>query len=223
MNHLLLLALIPLDVIGLHGPLGSSKTWGSVLITWLKQKQGYKVWAGMELNRDYFPDYKNLDRDPEINWDYLMECADKRIPFPYEKIVLLFDEFQYQSDSRFSGSMKNILLSWLFVQSRKRGVIIILTSKKMRYIELRDREDEDIVIRCYKRHNTPDLPEKNWKLCFKHNCELRHFFVWKMLDVQNHLSKRVVWWKPEFVFPMYDTKELNTMGSVPYDGLPRGS
>lgn len=199
-----------LDVIGFHGGWGSSKTWGEVLFAWLYQKDGYVIWSDIELNSNYFPNYVNINTDKNINWEYLQNCAVYGQKFPYPKIFLLFDEWQYKSDARLSRDMQNVIYSWLFNQSRKRGLIIVISSKKKGRIDLRSREDEDITIKCTKYHDTPDIPEKHMKKCFKHDCLLNHFFDWLVIDNENAIGKHIQWTNPliSVIFPMYNTDEL---------------
>lgn len=203
-------------VYGLHGALGSSKTWGAVLLAYLYYLAGYHIWSDIPLNPNYFPDYIFLDdiimmndKKYESGWDYLKECAITGNAFPYKNIYMLLDEWQYHSDSRMSRSEENIVYSYLFIQSRKRGLIMTMTSKDRGMIELRDRDSEDISIKCTKHHNTPDNLLTHNKKCFDHECELRHYFKWLIVDVQNKVAKEITIANPEPIFPLYDTTDLS--------------
>lgn len=193
---------IKMTTIGLHGTVGSSKTWGATLFGYLYSEAGYQLWSDIELNPNYFPDYVNLDTDPEYNWDYLQRCAVTGTPFPRRNIYCLFDEWQYHSDSRMSKDMQNIVFSYLFIQSRKRGLVICMTSVMKGYLDKRDREAEDIAIKCYKKHKSDNSK------CYDHECELPHYFEWIVLDINNRAGKTLTWWNPEPIFPMYQTLDL---------------
>lgn len=219
--------MIPLDLIvlaiyGLHGALGSSKTWGAVMLAWLYQMAGYQVWSDIPLNPNYFPNYVNLDEpfprelavkgngeQYENGWEYLEFCAVTGLAFPYKNIYMLFDEWQYHSDARLHASMQNIVYSYLFIQSRKRGLVVCMTSKEKGYLDTRDRGDEDISVKCYKKHWQPNSPQKSDKKCFDHECQLRHYFHWIIIDVQNKVGKEQYFMEPNYIFPMYDTDDLS--------------
>lgn len=191
-------------MIGLHGPLGSSKTWGIVYLADWHQKHGFKIWSDTPLNREYFPDYVNLNTDPRINFDYIQRSVVNGDPFPYEDIYMGLDEWQYRADSRTSMSSDSRFFSYLYNQTRKRGIVVAYSSRMRGYVDLRARDAEDLIIRCFKKHKS------NGRQCYNHKCEQPHFFEWWVIDQDNNLSKKIRFRNPEWVFPMYQTKSLET-------------
>lgn len=174
------------------------------------RRAGYHIWSDIELNPNYFPNYINLDWPIELEegelfesgWDYLQKCAVTGQSFPYSNIYILLDEWQYHSDSRMSRDIANIVYSYLFVQSRKRGLVICMTSKTSGMIDTRHRDD-DMTIKCEKRHFY------NNKKCFDHECDLPHYFKWLIVDRQNRIGKEIRINNLNPIFPMYDTNQLN--------------
>ena len=68
----------------------------------------------------------------------------------YQNCCVLMDEAYIYLESRISGSEMNRCLSYVLFQSRKRGVILILTAQLSSSVDVRFRELVDIVIHCEK-------------------------------------------------------------------------
>lgn len=171
-----------MTAIGSHGSLGSSKTACAVFFGFLWQNIGYQVVSNIELDRYYFPNYINMNESDEYSLDYFYDCAVRGKAFPWPRVFFLGDEWQYYADSRMSMDASNIVSSYLFIQSRKRHMVIFITTKKKKYADVRDRESEDISIKCYKKH-------ADGLKCFNHDCELPHYFEWIIIDVENGIGK----------------------------------
>ena len=191
-------------MIGLHGPLGSGKTWGIVKLAQDFQADGFTVWSDTPLNREYFPNYVDLNTDPKFNFEYIQRCAVEGTPFPYEDIYLGLDEWQYRADSRTSMSSDSRFFSYLYNQTRKRGMVVAYSSRMRSYVDLRARDSEDLIIRCFKKHRDTA------RQCYNHRCQQSHYFEWWVIDQDNNLSKKVRFRNPDPIFPMYQTKNLET-------------
>jgi hypothetical protein len=197
--------------IGAHGYLGSGKSGIASFLTWLYQRSGRHVYRDTWLNPVFYPGSTQLD------FDYLVKIALTQQPLPYPKGVMLLDEFQYEADARTSSfDAWQRALTYLKNQSRKRRTILIYTSEMRDYVELRYRENE-VVIKCYKRHFVDDLScdlandvhnHNAGQICYKDECYRPHLFKYVFLYRHPGFGRRWAIWHPELIFPLYHTDAL---------------
>jgi len=123
-------------IIGFIGNLGSGKTISLVRMAYSYYKKGYKVYSNIKLSFPHetlsFKDFENYARSNE----------------QFTKSFFLIDEIHVALDSRRSGSKTNIVISHLILQSRKRQIQIGFTTQHFSQIDMRLRNQTDIVGVC---------------------------------------------------------------------------
>lgn len=115
------------------GPKGSGKTFFITLIA-------------LESKRDVYANYKI-----ELENYKPLEVIDF-IDLPNDVDVMI-DEAYTWIESRISGFFLNRFLSYILWQSRKRTVDIYLTAQRFRSLDLRFREETDVLVKCKPRTN----------------------------------------------------------------------
>ena len=119
-------------IIGIIGEMGSGKTLSAVYLASILKQRGYYIISNM----------KNflLNDDLLTNPDMLKELDAKK------KYLIIIDEIYVYADSRRSASKKNLLLSYLIFQSRKRNLDIIYTEQKFTSVDIRIRNLTNLFI-----------------------------------------------------------------------------
>ena len=119
-------------IIGIIGEMGSGKTLSAVYLASILKNKGYFIISNMK----NFLLNDNLLTNP----DMLKELDAKK------KYLIIIDEIYVYADSRRSASKKNLLLSYLIFQSRKRNLDIIYTAQKFTSVDIRIRKLTDLFI-----------------------------------------------------------------------------
>ena len=174
------------------GKIGSGKTVS--LIRDLYPLRKTMILANLKLNKEIFKNVKPLtleDIKNYKNWDY-------------NNMTVVLDEIHTILDSRRSGTNINLLLSYWFLQSRKRNVNILGTTQFIHQLEKRVRDNLDYLINCecYKTRNTKsqylddnDIPSDFWiKL--------------KLFDNTKQKFTRTEMYFANQYFHLYDTFEI---------------
>lgn len=123
-------------IIGYVGNLGSGKTLSLVRLAYSYYKKGYEVYSNISLN---FPHKK-------LNFSDFARYSKSNKQF--NKSFFLLDELHMSFDSRRSASYVNIVMSHLILQSRKRDITIGYTTQSFNQVDLRLRQQTDIVSIC---------------------------------------------------------------------------
>jgi len=119
-------------IIGIIGEMGSGKTLSTVYLASILKNKGYNIISNMK-------NFK-LNDDLLYNPNMLKELDTKK------KYLIIIDEIYVYADSRRSASKKNLLLSYLLFQSRKRNLDIIYTAQKFTSIDIRIRNLTNLFI-----------------------------------------------------------------------------
>ena len=131
-----------MPVEGLGGLLGSGKTLGMVLFTYI----------------DYLEEDVKVYSNFKTSFSEMVNPLDL-IDFELNDCVLMLDELGSLFDSRNTNSRMNILLSYFFMQSRKKKVKIRYTSQLLGLVDKRGRDITDYRILCRALPNTQN-PER---------------------------------------------------------------
>jgi len=105
----------------------------TVLLTYLGKHSKREVYSNFKID---IPNYKSLE---------VVDLLDLK-----HDIDVLIDEGYTWLESRTSGSSLNRYLSYIVLQSRKRTIDIIITAQMYSSIDVRFREQADILIKCKK-------------------------------------------------------------------------
>ncbi len=135
-------------IISLEGTMGSGKSTAAVALgVEDAQETGRKIISNMHINAE---NYSHFDLKFFID-----HIADHEL----EDCVLILDEMYQLFDSRSSGTKLNKLLTYFFVQTRKRGVDLYICTHHLDHIDKRGRRAVDIRGACR------FYPEKPCKKC----------------------------------------------------------
>ena len=108
-------------------------------------------------------------------------------------VDIFIDEAYVWLESRISGFFLNRFLSYMLWQSRKRDIDMYLTAQKFRSLDLRFREECDVIVRCKARIN---LKKDDF-----------HFSIlWIAENKENHF--KMSYKDAEKYFPLYNTYQI---------------
>lgn len=157
----------------LTGTLGQGKTLSmSVLALYLKQQSGLKVYANYSLTGSI----------RVRTFKELLEC---------ESGILAFDEAHISFDSRLYKD--NVKSTHWFAMTRKKGLIVMMTTQTFGQIDLRMRNLTDYLIVCKKTDTGVWLQLINWqerKLMHRvHLDNIKRFFtIYDTYEIINTIS-----------------------------------
>jgi len=123
-------------ILGFIGGMGSGKSLSMVRQAYSYYLQGYTVYSNMKLNFPYV----------ELTLDLLLQYSNDDIPF-YDS-VLLIDEIHIFMDSRRSGSIRNVLISYFITQTRKQKVKLMYTTQYLIQVDKRLRQNTSALTKC---------------------------------------------------------------------------
>ena len=155
-------------LISIIGEIGSGKT---LLLTIIGSKSNREIYSNYVLN---LPLYKELRI---IN---LLSLKDN--------IEVFIDEAYTWLESRTSSNTLNRYLSYIVFQSRKRTINIYTTSQMFSSVDIRFREQSNIIVKCKRINDDFEY------IFYKNNKRVKKYF----------LSLK----KAEKYFKLYDTKEI---------------
>ena len=162
--------------------MGSSKTLSMVRQAYEYYLDGFKILSNMKLNFPHTIITSKTLTDFAKNQEGLYNT------------VLLLDELHIFMDSRRSASRKNLLTSYLILQTRKMKVKLLGTTQHRHQIDRRVRDNTDIFIDCEKM----EIPTK-----IDGN---------PVLLMTNHIHTRESYEKIRFIgnkyFKLYNTEEI---------------
>ena len=140
-----------------------------------------------------------LDSKREVYANYRIEIENFKplevidfIDLPNDVDVFI-DEGYTWLESRTSSFFLNRFLSYILWQSRKRTIDIYLTAQRFRALDLRFRDEADIIVKCEPRHNQ-DKDDFKYKI------------YWVAEDKERGF--RFSYNKAKKVFGFYDTYEI---------------
>lgn len=108
-------------------------------------------------------------------------------------VDIFIDEAYVWLESRISGFFLNRFLSYMLWQSRKRDIDMYLTAQKFRALDVRFREECDVIVRCKARIN---LKKDDF-----------HFSIFWIAE--NKVNRFVLKYKDaEALFPLFDTYQI---------------
>lgn len=108
-------------------------------------------------------------------------------------VDVIIDEAYTWIEARISGFFLNRFLSYILWQSRKRTIDIYLTAQRFRSIDLRFREEVDVIVKCKPRTNL-DSDDFEFEI------------LWV---VENKKTKlKMSYEDAKEIFPLYDTFEI---------------
>ena len=151
------------------GPQGSGKT---ILMVYLATQSKREVYSNFKI---HIPNYKSLE---------IMDLLELK-----DNIDVLIDEGYTWLESRTSSSHLNRYLSYIVLQARKRTIDIIISAQLFSTLDVRFRQQADLIIKCKKS-------EKGFKYSF--------------LFVENNKVRTFVlkWKNAKKLYDMYDTYEI---------------
>lgn len=115
-------------LISIKGPIGYGKTLLAVILAYYSEKE---VWSNFQIDIPRYHDLEIID---------LMDLQNG--------IIVIIDEAYTWLESRTSLSTLNRYLSYIIFQSRKRTIDIIITSQMFSSVDIRFREQSNIIIDC---------------------------------------------------------------------------
>ena len=108
-------------------------------------------------------------------------------------VDIMIDEAYVWLESRISGFFLNRFLSYMLWQSRKRDIDMYLTAQKFRALDLRFREECDVIVKCKTRTN---LKKDDF-----------HFSI--LWIAENRVNNFTLSYKDaEKIFPLFDTYQI---------------
>ena len=176
------------------GAQGSGKTLFLAKTGYEYYKKGYTVYSNFKLN---FP-YKELD------FEQMLACE-------YNNAIILIDEAHlWGLDARDGMSKQNKELTKKFiVQVRKQGVKLYCASQRFRQLDVRLRENSEIVIRC-KKYAMIDkkIKEVFQSETFEINTPIIIELEYTHLDIERTVYKRFI---ANDYYSTYDTTQVIKM------------
>ena len=155
------------------GPKGAGKT---ILITRIALASKREVYSNFWID---FSNYNHLE---------VMDLVDIE-----NNVDIFIDEAYVWLESRISGFFLNRFLSYMLWQSRKRDIDMYLTAQKFRSLDVRFREEVDVLVKCKARVNLN-----------KDDFEFSIFWI-----AENKQKRFILMYKDaEKYFPMYDTYQI---------------
>lgn len=214
-------------VIGYEGPLGSGKTLDMVQRTLrdLYEVPSYWVITDMPLS----------DEIPHENMDFqevLMDVAEGK-QFTHARCLLLFDEVHLLDDSRNYLADQSKILSYLYIQLRKRRSKLYYTTPSMGLTALRLRQFTEPKIECFRYEadellqfvgQIPDNWTENygyyveaaerfcWQQCLDPECSTPHVHKYDVMVITRN-DKEIYdysYWnlRPDMYYKYFDTGEM---------------
>ena len=156
-------------LIAIIGAMGSGKT---LLLVYLATKSEREIYSNFKIN---VPNYKPLE---------IIDLLDLK-----NDVDVYIDEGYTWLESRTSGSHLNRYLSYIVLQSRKRTIDILITAQLFSSIDVRFREQCDIIVKC-----------KKIKEGFKYSVLFVEKNVVRTFILRNKFAKKL--------FNTYDTYEI---------------
>jgi hypothetical protein len=143
-------------IISLEGVMGSGKSTAAVALAYEKSNGGErKIISNMHLNTQFLP-YTHFS----LEW-----FLENLINHELEDCVLVLDEMYQIFDSRSAGTKLNKLLTYFVVQTRKRGVDLMICTHHLDHVDKRGRRAVDI------RGSCRYYEEKPCKRCICRRCK----------------------------------------------------
>jgi hypothetical protein len=175
-------------IIAITGQIGSGKTLTLTYLGYSKYKEGKKILSNYRLK------YKHEIISKEVLSHYT--DSDTSI----KDCTMLIDEMQTVLDCRDSGKKDNKLLSYMILQTRKRGVDLFYTTQQFWNVEIRLRRNTDLLIEC-----RPIYSIVKGKKSLK--SILLSFWIPSGSEVMTYKGRKLIK-DPSSLFKLYDTYEI---------------
>lgn len=172
-------------IIGITGKIGSGKTLLASYLANEGHKDGQTIISNYRLKIPH-----QLITLPDIE-DYANKHSSLK------KCMLILDEAQTILDCR--QSIKNRIMSYFILQTRKRDVDIVFTSQQFWNVEKRLRENTDYVLVC-----SAIRSKENNKILLAVNVEINEYEGRDTFNYRGNFMIR----DPASVFKLYDTYEI---------------
>lgn len=165
-------------IIGIHGILGTYKTWLLTALGVYSHENNQRIYTNYTINIPHTP----LDLDQILTTNMqLFNCT------------VLIDEIEMYFDAR--RSMANTIDTYFVFQARKRGVDVLYSSPKRRgMVELRLRDQTNRIFLCDKGNKL--YPEQ------------RNYLKFTVIDLDEEKIYRMYINNPKPVFPYFDSYQL---------------
>lgn len=166
-----------------RGSRGKGKTLTMVKDAYNFYKAGFRVFGNLKLGFG-----KLITSDEVVSLDHASDL---------KNCVLVVDEIELFFDSRNFGKTQNKTFSHFLQQIRKRNIVILCTAQYVNLIDLRIRQQLDIVV----------YPRFDKKTKF---CSVNYFDLTKIEDcfTEVKLNPTYLVYDASKIFPLYDTYEL---------------
>jgi hypothetical protein len=171
-------------IIGYIGDMGSGKTLSMVKQAYELYKKGHKIYSNFHLS---FP-------HTILTLEEILNYAESNTNFVNS--VWLLDEITLLMDSRRSSSSKNLYLSYVILQSRKRSFWLFFTTQYIHMVDRRLRSATNCLVECSFRTVVKGGQKIN--IC------LNKYNVFKM----NKVVLKVMTYNPDKYFHLYNTNEI---------------
>ena len=125
-------------IIGYVGNIGSGKTLSAVIELYKLYLDGMKIYSNIHLNFPYYP----------LTLDILLSYVETKKNL--DGSVIFIDEVHMWVDSRNSANKRNRILSYVWLQSRKRHCNYFFTTQYEDQIDKRLRRVTEILVECNK-------------------------------------------------------------------------
>jgi len=170
-------------IVGFIGNMGGGKTLSMVRQAYNYHLQGFKIFSNIKLNFPY----------EEFTGNDLLEYATNNTKF--KRAIFLVDEAHIFLDSRRSASKNNLAISYFILQTRKKDVKLLYTTQNKQQVDIRLRQQTDIVVLCYTR-----LLDKAREIRVTLN-----LYQIKMMEGVKELSEKFI---SNDYYDLYDTYEV---------------
>ena len=168
-------------IFGFIGDIGQGKTCSMIAYAYTMFRKGYQVFSNIKLNFPHQP----------LTIQVIMDYYDSDIRFEKPTIFIL-DEAHMVLDSRSSMSARSKFISYMVLQTRKRGIMMLYTTQHYHQVEKRLRASTDAFVECY-------FKKKNGQ-----NYILNVFNIVR----HNSIKTKKIAFNPTPIFKLYNTYEV---------------
>jgi hypothetical protein len=175
-------------IVAICGGMGSGKTLTMSYMAYQEFKEHVQIYSnyGLKLRKGIIT--KKLLLEYVTGDTQLKDCC------------LCIDEMQTLLDCRDFGKKDNKLISYLILQTRKKGVNLYYTTQQFYNVEVRLRRNTDIIINCSPIYKGTGRG-KVLKAVVLEFCKIGQY------DVMTRIKKMVIK-EPQKLYHLYDTNEI---------------
>jgi hypothetical protein len=199
-------------ITGIHGRIRSGKTLFLTAIAFWEYVFGKQIYSNYKLNfpsqeilidamgkhleKEFDYDIENikLKKPKHIDVDWLVEGMPKSATQIQDSTVCI-DEGYIYNDSRKSMTEKNILFSYILLQSGKHETDVYQIAHQLRLEDVRTEENSFYEISCFRYPSNHKLPLQAVRIVVQDNYDRK-------------IIKDFLWTDFQMYFSMYDTKQI---------------